>query len=96
MGSIGRAEQDDDGCLTLFPDGFWEVLGGKDDYCHSPRLQNKMDAHPPRLFACTNKTGNFLVRHMVALLFRWVESVGSARCSDRCFLFFRWRRFQEN
>ncbi|XP_016519701.1 gelsolin isoform X3 [Poecilia formosa] len=41
------------------PDGFWGVLGGKDDYCHAPRLSNKMDAHPPRLFACSNKTGTF-------------------------------------
>ncbi|XP_054895858.1 gelsolin-like isoform X3 [Poeciliopsis prolifica] len=41
------------------PDGFWAVLGGKDDYCHAPRLCNKMDAHPPRLFACSNKTGTF-------------------------------------
>ncbi|KAM4578551.1 gelsolin-like [Fundulus diaphanus] len=39
-------------------DGFWDALGGKEDYCHSPRLHN-MDAHPPRLFACSNKTGNF-------------------------------------
>ncbi|XP_038135921.1 gelsolin-like [Cyprinodon tularosa] len=40
-------------------DGFWEALGGKEDYCHSPRLSNSMDAHPPRLFACSNKSGNF-------------------------------------
>uniref|UniRef100_A0A3B5M6X5 Gelsolin n=1 Tax=Xiphophorus couchianus TaxID=32473 RepID=A0A3B5M6X5_9TELE len=41
------------------PDGFWAVLGGKDDYCRAPRLSNKMDAHPPRLFASSNKTGTF-------------------------------------
>ncbi|XP_047238229.1 gelsolin-like isoform X4 [Girardinichthys multiradiatus] len=40
-------------------DGFWVALGGKEDYCHSPRLNNKIDAHPPRLFACSNKTGSF-------------------------------------
>ncbi|XP_013883599.1 gelsolin [Austrofundulus limnaeus] len=40
-------------------DAFWEALGGKKDYCRSQRLSNKMDAHPPRLFACSNKTGNF-------------------------------------
>ncbi|KAM4576962.1 gelsolin-like [Odontesthes bonariensis] len=40
-------------------DAFWEALGGKEDYCHSPRLNNQMDVHPPRLFACSNKTGNF-------------------------------------
>ncbi|XP_043968229.1 gelsolin-like [Gambusia affinis] len=41
------------------PDEFWAVLGGKDDYCRAPRLSNKMDAHPPRLFASSNKTGTF-------------------------------------
>ncbi|XP_061585598.1 gelsolin-like [Cololabis saira] len=40
-------------------DAFWAALGGKGDYCQTPRLDNKMDAHPPRLFACSNKTGNF-------------------------------------
>lgn len=45
-------------------DGFWELLGGKEDYCRSPRLHNNMDAHPPRLFACSNKTGNFLMEEV--------------------------------
>uniref|UniRef100_A0A8C5EL21 Gelsolin n=1 Tax=Gouania willdenowi TaxID=441366 RepID=A0A8C5EL21_GOUWI len=43
---------------------FWECLGGKGDYRTSSRLKDKMDAHPPRLFACSNKTGNFIVREM--------------------------------
>ncbi|XP_047447661.1 gelsolin-like isoform X2 [Mugil cephalus] len=42
-------------------DAFWDALGGKEDYCQSPRLENKMEDHPPRLFACSNKTGNFLM-----------------------------------
>uniref|UniRef100_A0A671U3M3 Gelsolin n=1 Tax=Sparus aurata TaxID=8175 RepID=A0A671U3M3_SPAAU len=42
-------------------DAFWDVLGGKKEYCRSPRLKNNMEAHPPRLFACSNKTGNFLM-----------------------------------
>ncbi|XP_035514264.1 gelsolin b [Morone saxatilis] len=42
-------------------DAFWEALGGQEDYCRTPRLKNKMEAHPPRLFACSNKTGNFLM-----------------------------------
>ncbi|XP_008400733.1 gelsolin isoform X3 [Poecilia reticulata] len=46
------------------PDGFWAVLGGKDDYCRAPRLSNKMDAHPPRLFACSNKTGTFQIEEV--------------------------------
>ncbi|XP_024866437.1 gelsolin-like isoform X2 [Kryptolebias marmoratus] len=45
-------------------DAFWEALGGKKDYCRSKRLSNKMDAHPPRLFACSNKTGNFMMEEV--------------------------------
>nr|XP_043883030.1 gelsolin-like [Solea senegalensis] len=45
-------------------DNFWDELGGKEDYCRSPRLKNKMEAHPPRLFACSNKTGNFLMEEV--------------------------------
>ncbi|XP_074495806.1 gelsolin-like isoform X1 [Sebastes fasciatus] len=40
-------------------DALWDALGGKEDYCRSPRLNNNMEAHPPRLFACSNKTGTF-------------------------------------
>lgn len=46
---------------VLFTDQFWEALGGKTEYRTSTRLKDKMDAHPPRLFACSNKTGNFIV-----------------------------------
>lgn len=46
---------------VLFTDDFWEALGGKTEYRTSTRLKDKMDAHPPRLFACSNKTGNFIV-----------------------------------
>lgn len=43
-------------------DSFWEALGGKAAYRTSPRLKDKkLDAHPPRLFACTNKIGRFVV-----------------------------------
>ncbi|XP_044051708.1 gelsolin-like isoform X2 [Siniperca chuatsi] len=45
-------------------DAFWDALGGQEDYCRSPRLKNKMEAHPPRLFACSNKTGNFLMEEV--------------------------------
>ena len=45
-----------------FTDSFWEALGGKAAYRTSPRLKDKkMDAHPPRLFACSNKIGRFVV-----------------------------------
>ncbi|XP_076010185.1 gelsolin-like [Genypterus blacodes] len=45
-------------------DAFWEALGGREEYCTSPRLNNQMVAHPPRLFACSNKTGNFLMEEV--------------------------------
>ncbi|KAF3695235.1 Gelsolin AGEL Actin-depolymerizing factor [Channa argus] len=43
---------------------FWEALGGQQDYCRSPRLNNKMETHPPHLFACSNKTGNLLMEEV--------------------------------
>uniref|UniRef100_A0A5F8HB03 Gelsolin n=1 Tax=Monodelphis domestica TaxID=13616 RepID=A0A5F8HB03_MONDO len=47
------------------PDSFWEVLGGKTTYRTSPRLKDKkMDAHPPRLFACSNKIGRFVIEEV--------------------------------
>uniref|UniRef100_A0A673CKR0 Gelsolin n=1 Tax=Sphaeramia orbicularis TaxID=375764 RepID=A0A673CKR0_9TELE len=45
-------------------DQFWEILGGKTEYRTSTRLKDKMDAHPPRLFACSNKTGNFIIEEV--------------------------------
>ncbi|XP_055994492.1 gelsolin isoform X2 [Sorex fumeus] len=47
------------------PDSFWEALGGKTQYRTSPRLKDKkMDAHPPRLFACSNKIGRFVIEEV--------------------------------
>ncbi|XP_072771460.1 gelsolin a isoform X2 [Nerophis lumbriciformis] len=43
---------------------FWDALGGKSEYRTSTRLKDKMDAHPPRLFACSNKTGNFIIEEV--------------------------------
>ncbi|XP_027018717.2 gelsolin-like isoform X2 [Tachysurus fulvidraco] len=45
-------------------DQFWEVLGGKTEYRTSERLKSKMDSHPPRLFACSNKTGQFRIEEV--------------------------------
>lgn len=45
-------------------DQFWEALGGKAEYRTSTRLKDKMDAHPPQLFACSNKTGNFIIEEV--------------------------------
>nr|XP_056716200.1 gelsolin [Euleptes europaea] len=47
------------------PDSFWEALGGRAPYRTSPRLKDKkMDAHPPRLFACSNKSGRFVIEEV--------------------------------
>ncbi|XP_039544199.1 gelsolin-like [Pimephales promelas] len=43
---------------------FWDSLGGKVDYRTSARLKDKMNAHPPRLFACSNKTGRFIIEEV--------------------------------
>uniref|UniRef100_A0A8C1L8A2 Gelsolin n=1 Tax=Cyprinus carpio TaxID=7962 RepID=A0A8C1L8A2_CYPCA len=45
-------------------DDFWSALGGKAEYRTSERLKNKIDTHPPRLFACSNKTGQFLIEEV--------------------------------
>ncbi|KAJ6652860.1 hypothetical protein lerEdw1_010578 [Lerista edwardsae] len=47
------------------PAAFWEALGGRAAYRTSPRLKDKkMDAHPPRLFACSNKSGRFVIEEV--------------------------------
>uniref|UniRef100_A0A8C8RIZ5 Gelsolin n=1 Tax=Pelusios castaneus TaxID=367368 RepID=A0A8C8RIZ5_9SAUR len=47
------------------PDSFWEALGGRAAYRTSPRLKDKkMDVHPPRLFACSNKSGRFIIEEV--------------------------------
>ncbi|XP_060747345.1 gelsolin a isoform X2 [Tachysurus vachellii] len=43
---------------------FWASLGGKTEYRTSSRLKDKMDTHPPRLFACSNKTGRFNIEEV--------------------------------
>ncbi|KAG8447552.1 hypothetical protein GDO86_014886 [Hymenochirus boettgeri] len=45
-------------------DDFWNALGGKADYRTSARLKNKLNTHPPRLFACSNKTGRFIIEEV--------------------------------
>lgn len=46
------------------PAEFWSLLGGKKDYQSSPRLSTNYNDHPPRLFACSNKTGRFQVEEV--------------------------------
>uniref|UniRef100_A0A8C1ETY9 Scinderin n=1 Tax=Cyprinus carpio carpio TaxID=630221 RepID=A0A8C1ETY9_CYPCA len=43
---------------------FWKALGGKMEYQTSEMLESKTIAHPPRLFACSNKTGKFIIEEV--------------------------------
>lgn len=44
------------------PAGFWSALGGKKEYQTSRSLQKMMK--PPRLFGCSNKTGNLVAEEV--------------------------------
>ncbi|XP_066529896.1 adseverin [Hoplias malabaricus] len=46
------------------PMDFWKALGGKSEYQSSERLESKTITHPPRLFACSNKTGRFIIEEV--------------------------------
>ncbi|NP_001038583.1 scinderin [Danio rerio] len=46
------------------PDVFWMALGGKTEYQTSGLLESRTIAHPPRLFACSNKTGKFIIEEV--------------------------------
>uniref|UniRef100_A0A7N6BWP7 Macrophage-capping protein n=2 Tax=Anabas testudineus TaxID=64144 RepID=A0A7N6BWP7_ANATE len=47
---------------TKEPAGFWTALGGKKDYQTSKTLQKVVK--PPRLFACSNKTGRLIAEEV--------------------------------
>lgn len=63
---------------------FWNSLGGRKRYQTSPLLETQADEHPPRLFACSNKTGRFIVSV-------WGETVrvglGTCRRSRSVFIY---------
>ncbi|XP_056095393.1 advillin [Rhinichthys klamathensis goyatoka] len=42
------------------PNEFWEILGGKGPYASDRRLQMVTFDHQPRLFECSNKTGQYI------------------------------------
>ncbi|KAK6491397.1 adseverin [Huso huso] len=46
------------------PAVFWDALGGKKDYQTSVLLESKTMEHPPRLYACSNKTGRFIIEEI--------------------------------
>uniref|UniRef100_A0A6Q2Z9I7 Macrophage-capping protein n=1 Tax=Esox lucius TaxID=8010 RepID=A0A6Q2Z9I7_ESOLU len=46
------------------PDDFWSALGGRKDYQTSKRLESKSLTQQPRLFACSNKTGRFIIEEV--------------------------------
>ncbi|XP_008295305.1 scinderin like a [Stegastes partitus] len=47
---------------TKEPPAFWAVLGGKKEYQTSKALQSAI--RPPRLFGCSNKTGNLIAEEV--------------------------------
>ncbi|XP_076864772.1 scinderin [Brachyhypopomus gauderio] len=46
------------------PEAFWDALGGKTEYQTSERLESKSLTRPPHLFACSNKTGRFIIEEV--------------------------------
>ncbi|XP_031441839.1 adseverin [Clupea harengus] len=55
--------------ITRFKEGqetgeFWAALGGKMEYQTSERLESQTNCHTPRLFACSNKTGRFVIEEV--------------------------------
>ncbi|XP_069769843.1 scinderin-like [Narcine bancroftii] len=46
------------------PDIFWNSLGGKKEYQTSAMLESRENYFQPRLFACSNKTGRFIIEEV--------------------------------
>ncbi|XP_062386192.1 LOW QUALITY PROTEIN: adseverin [Sardina pilchardus] len=79
-GGRGASQEEEDGAkyvsqllhcssLTHIKEGhetgeFWAALGGKEEYQTSDRLESQTLSHPPRLFACSNKTGKFVIEEV--------------------------------
>lgn len=73
---------------NFYVDDFWSALGGKAEYRTSERLKNKMDTHPPKLFACSNKTGLFLVSFHVTKNVNTIVVIKTKFQKGQCFLLF--------
>ena len=43
---------------------FWDKLGGKAEYSDAKRLLNDEEGRDPRLFQCSNASGNFSVEEI--------------------------------
>ncbi|KTG31835.1 hypothetical protein cypCar_00035546 [Cyprinus carpio] len=57
---IGRGLSEEIMAEGQEPNEFWEILGGKGPYASDRRLQQVTLDHQPRLFECSNKTGQFI------------------------------------
>ncbi|XP_051958019.1 advillin isoform X1 [Xyrauchen texanus] len=57
---IGRGLSEEVMAEGQEPNEFWELLGGKGPYASDRRLQQVTLDHQPRLFECSNKTGQFI------------------------------------
>ncbi|XP_068594523.1 gelsolin-like [Brachionichthys hirsutus] len=69
---------------------FWDALGGEEDYCRAPRQKNNMEAHPPRLFSCSNKTGNFKMEEVPGELTQDDLAPDDVMLLDAWFQLFLW------
>ncbi|XP_022109337.1 advillin-like isoform X1 [Acanthaster planci] len=54
---------------TMVPEGqepasFWSALGGKASYANTKSLETEVPDFPPRLFQCSNASGNFMVEEI--------------------------------
>ncbi len=47
---------------------FWTLLGGKGSYITDMRTAEEIQEHEPRLFQCSNATGNIKVKHFHNIL----------------------------
>ncbi|XP_067287931.1 advillin [Pseudorasbora parva] len=57
---IGRGSSEEIMAEGQEPNEFWDILGGKGPYASDRRLQMVSFDHQPRLFECSNKTGQFI------------------------------------
>uniref|UniRef100_A0A3P8TLX8 Villin like n=1 Tax=Amphiprion percula TaxID=161767 RepID=A0A3P8TLX8_AMPPE len=78
------------------PAEFWVALGGKAPYASDKRLQREEPRHSPRLFECSNQTGQFRMTEDVMLLDTWRRfSCGVGKLANQAETKEAWNSAQE-